>query len=535
MTDRDARPSPRELGARQLAGYRVLRSLARDEHVEVLLGHRRVAESPDDAGAAEAGAAVHTVAIKVSPGSESDWSAALRQCAALERARGDHVVDLLDLDADDESIRLIFERLPRGDLAALLRIRPRLDAGEAVTVLAPIATALLRMHGAGVAHGRLSARTVLFREDGSPTLIGFSRAELFEPGAPEVVLEQVDAVRRDRAEACALAVAVLGRVDGGRAHAARSLLADVEGCDDELVLPLLASRLFEVAAAVPVRFEADELAADTAPSRWRAIPVDVIGAESQVEPVGATSSGWAAALGRIVPDPLLQRVLDTVERSPAAPVAAAAAAAVTRRWGAWTPNRRRLTLAVVAAAATVGIVTAVVPAGAVATGATDAANTDAANTDAADTDAKPASAPGAPSPSPSAIVDEVEKGDPALRADDPVAAAAVLIATRDHCLSSLSLRCLDGVDETGSSALDDDQAALRAAQQGGELPDPLPDVTNGSQVVLIERLGDSALVRLGGAPSDPSLLVVRSVDGWRIRDVIVAAAMDGTPSDAGGG
>ena len=500
MTAPFAQPSPRELGAPELAGYRVLRSLARDDDAEVLLGHRSAPASPDSPDVA-----ARTVALKVFPASDIGWATAMRECAALERARGEHVVDLLDLDADHETIRLIFERLPRGDLAELLRVRARLDAGEAVTLLAPIAVTLLRLHAAGVAHGGLSARTVLFRDDGSPTLIGFSGAELFEVGAPEVVLEQVDAVRRDRAAARALAVIVLGRVAGGRARAARELHDDIDACDEELVLPTLAARLFEVAAAVPVRFAADSSddgrpESDAAVTGPRIVPVGTAIVES-----GAERAGIAAALARLVPEPVLQRVLDTMGRSPAAPVVTAAGDAVRSRWLSWSPGRRRMVLAAGAAVVTVGVVTAVVPSG--------TTNTASAQ-------------PGRSTPSASAPADTGAADDPVVTGDDPLAASGALVTARDRCLSSLSVICLDRVDEAGSSALDGDRAAIRAAQQGGELPDPLERAGTGAgraAPVLIERLGDSALVRLGDAAS-ASLLLVKGEAGWRIRDVVAAAA-----------
>ncbi|HEY4152417.1 MAG TPA: hypothetical protein VGM38_03780, partial [Pseudolysinimonas sp.] len=95
MTALDAPPSSRELGAPELAGYRVLRSLARDERAEVLLGHRVASGSGDDDTDAVTLTAVQTVALKVFPATEVGWNDALGECAALERARGDHVVDLL--------------------------------------------------------------------------------------------------------------------------------------------------------------------------------------------------------------------------------------------------------------------------------------------------------------------------------------------------------------------------------------------------------------------------------------------------------
>ena len=100
--------------------------------------------------------------------------------------------------------------------------------------------------------------------------------------------------------------------------------------------------------------------------------------------------------------------------------------------------------------------------------------------------------------------------------------------------------CLEGVDAAGSGALHDDRERIRAAQQGAELDDPLRDVFDRVAPELVERLGDSALVRLvevvgrggptvtgaptvsGGGHETASLLVVRSEVGWRIRDLIDA-------------
>ena len=491
MTVQDARLASRDLGPRELAGYRVLRSLARDEEAELLLGHRSVG--------VDAEAVVRTVAIKVSAWSERRADAVMRDCAALERARGDHVVDLLDVDSDDDSIRLVFERMSRGDLTELLRVRARLDAGEAVTLLAPIAATLLRMHAAGVAHGKLSASTLMFRDDGSPTLIGFSGAELFEPGVPEVVLEQVDAVRRDRDAARALAATVLARVTGPRAREARELQVEIESCDAEFVLPVMASRLFEVAAAVALRFSPDERELDAAPSAPRAVPVgEALVDEARVP----------GALARIVPDALVQRVIDAAERSALMPMVAPVARAARRRWNGWSPARRRVVLGVGAAALTVGVVTAVVP-----TGAAGSVRPSVAP-----------SATGSKTPGEDSAATAPGGGDPAIGADDPIAAAGALVTARQRCLDSLSPACLDRVDEGGSGALDDDQASIRAAQQGGELPDPLEGATGADPPVLIERLGDSALVRLGSAASGASVLLVKGDEGWRIRDVIAAAA-----------
>lgn len=526
VTARTAPHPPPELGAREVAGYRVLRSLARDEQAEVLLGHRIA-----DDGA-------RTVAIKTWPVSDENWSVALQSCAALDRSRGDHVVELWDLDSDDQAIRLIFERLPRGDLAELLRTRARLDAGEAVTLLAPIVTALLRLHRAGVAHGGVGPATVLFRDDGSPTLIGFSRAELFPPDAPEVVLEQVEAVRRDRVAARVVATSVLARVEGARAHAARALMADIGGCSDELVLPLLGSRLFELATALPVRFGADDEEPEIAPSQWRPIPVGdpVGGIAGEPDPGGIRqprSGRVVAALARVVPERVLARMEAAIGRSAAVAAIAKAVRAGLGRWRSWTPGRRRVAVAIAAAATTIGLVTAVVPAGTAAPAHPAAGLATAEPSDGAPSGSRTAAAGGPDADGPDAGTSGAgtpgagTSGADRSAADDPLVAASWLVTARDRCLGTLSARCLDEVDEPHSGALRDDQAAIAAAKRGGELPDAL--ASGESSAVLIERLGDSALVGLGEAESGVTLLLVRLDGAWRIRDVLHAGA---TPSDS---
>ncbi|MFW8745955.1 hypothetical protein, partial [Mesorhizobium japonicum] len=111
-----------------------------------------------------------------------------------------------------------------------------------------------------------------------------------------------------------------------------------------------------------------------------------------------------------------------------------------------------------------------------------------------------------------------------LRGDDPAAAATVLLRRREACRRELSVLCLDGVDQDGSAAADLDRAALRSAQDGGELVADLVPAATDASPRLGERLGDSALVTLTGGAS---MLLVREGDGWRIRDLL------GAPSSAG--
>ncbi|WP_394768151.1 hypothetical protein [Lacisediminihabitans sp.] len=79
------------------------------------------------------------------------------------------------------------------------------------------------------------------------------------------------------------------------------------------------------------------------------------------------------------------------------------------------------------------------------------------------------------------------------------------------------MRCLDSVDQAGSAAIEADENLIRTAQQDRRKPVPLA----ADHAELVQRLGDSAMVRIVGADGAPpaSLLLVRGSAGWRIRDI----------------
>lgn len=479
------------LAPRQLAGYRVLRALARDDDAEVLLGFRET-----DDGAADGGSDPVHVALKVMAATPEGWRALGAAMEALSRARGAHVVAAHDLDSSDGQLCLVLERLPRGSLAELLGRRSALDAGEVVTILAPLAGAIQRMHAAGVAHGALGARAVLFRDDGAPVLIAFGGASLFPPGSVEVVLERQPGVLADRRAIVELAGLLLTRVVGSRARAAAAILTEMTNCPPDAVVPLLTTRLFELAAAMPVRFTVDEAETETSTRR---VPVVDSPAETPPPATAAGMQRLGSALAKLVPEALVQRTIDVVDGSPLA----TAVAAVTSRWRSWTSGRRRVTLGLAAGSIALVTIVALVPSG---------------------SDSALAGAASSPRPTPSAPA--TLPGDPAgeantILSDDPVAAAAALRVARERCLRSLSLRCLDDVDQPGSSALHEDRMAITQARQGGELPSPLLAAA-ATAPSLVEHLGDVALVQFG-VPANPaagSFLLVRSEAGWRIRVVI---------------
>lgn len=429
-----------------VAGYRVLRSAATGSRTRLVVGF----------------AEGRTVVLKVARRGDER---AVVELEALDRARGEHVVALEDVDLGDDETVLVLERLGGGTLAELLDRRAGLDAGEAVTVLAPLALTLDRVHRAGVAHRALSVGAVVFRDDGTPVLTGFGAAELFPPEAPEVVLEGIDGVRADR-EACAdLARLVLGRVTGTGASAARRLADRLEGMPPAA----LAALLFDLAAPAAVRFEDD--AADSGITR----PV------AMADPVAAEEPRTVLppVLAGLIPEGLRERIEQPLARGRAL-------------WAGWSSTRRRLVLGGGAGVLVLVVALVALP------GGSDPSR----------------AAPPAASADPTPVATEPDLPE------DPVEAAILLLERREACLRDLSLLCLEEVDQPGSAALADDRALVRDLGTGGELPaGTIPD----GDPVLVERLGDSALLDLPTGSDPASILLMRTEEGWRIRDLLPAA------------
>lgn len=433
-----------------VAGYRVLRTAGHGERARLLLGF--------DEG--------HTVVLKVT---DVDDPAVPIEIEALSRAAGDHVVSLDDVASDARDSVLVLERLPGGTLTELLERRGALEAGEAVTILAPLVLTLDRIHAAGVAHGGLSPSAICFRDDGAPVLTGFGRAELFGPGSPEVVRETIAGVVADRDSLRSITALVLGRVAGERATAARRLAEQLP----DVAADALGSALFGLATATPVRFEAEHVE----PGTTR------VGEPQPTEgPEAKTSVRLPPWLLALLPDPLRERVTEVL-------------AAVHRVWSGWQPSRRRLVLGAGAAALTVFVAVALVP------GAP----------------AEPTSA--RPTSSSAPIADPTGSTLP----EDPVEAAVLLLEARERCLRDLSALCLDDVVQPGSAAHDDDVALIRAVQDGGEYP---VGVIAAGTPELVERLGDSVLLDLPAGSDPASILLLRTTNGWRIRGYLGDPALD---------
>src|SRR5674476_555293 len=115
-----------------------------------------------------------TLVLKVIPVSDvtEARAQAVQLMAVLDRIGNEHLVGQHGAIAlADGALVLVFDRVAGGSLAQLLGERGNLSPGETVTTLAPLFGALAALHAAGVVHGDLAPRSILFSADGRP-LIG---------------------------------------------------------------------------------------------------------------------------------------------------------------------------------------------------------------------------------------------------------------------------------------------------------------------------------------------------------------------------
>ena len=111
------------------------------------------------------------VAVKVVHAELDALEAASREAAVSARAASAHVVAVQAcVPLPDGRVAVVMPHLLGGAVDALVRARGHLSPGEVVTVLAPIASALGRLHDLGVVHGDVSPGNVLLDLDGRPVL-----------------------------------------------------------------------------------------------------------------------------------------------------------------------------------------------------------------------------------------------------------------------------------------------------------------------------------------------------------------------------
>lgn len=459
-------------------GYRLVRLIGEGDRAEVWLGH----------AGADGIAAVKILRDDLGPAGLD------AEIMALERARSRHVVDLLDVGTDARGRPcLILARLPGPSVAGLLGARARLEPGELVTIAAPVVATVAELQRRGVAHGALSARSVLLDEEGAPVIVGFGGARVVSAAADRplspAAIEEDPALRADRD-------AVLGFVAGVAASTGETgapLLGWLsENREAEGVLDALVDRLHGFAVARPVSSRDPAVVVPSV----RYVPV------STSPPPQQSTRG----IGRIL--------ADLVEEG-------AGGALMPRLRAALGRVRRRVWIVGAAGAVAMILAFAVIPAAS----PSDAAPVPTPKNAAPRAPVGTSTARARPAP-PQPIPEESADGTPAEGStphetaptpaeDDPVEAARHVLVERMHCLRLHSVACLDDVDQPGSAALTEDRAHIADTRS---IP-PVP-----RELALVERLGDTAIIGVGELTSKggypTSVLIVKTSVGWRLRDTI---------------
>jgi eukaryotic-like serine/threonine-protein kinase len=528
-----------------LVGYRFLRRIASGERADVYLATAESTDqsappvapafAPPPAGSAALDAtlappAPPLVVVRVYPAGASSEAIALEIEAMSTDADGTlpALYDVASLD--DGRCCLAVERIGGVALSRMLTERT-LSAGEAVTVLAPIAVAVSELAERGLVHLRLASSDVILDDAGRPRLVGLGALRRI-PGHGRsaertALIRSGHAALAELVEDVAAAVRPVGALDTavdlmrGRLDA-----RPFERCEAELERRLFAAAAPQPIAGVDVRVRAARL-----PARIGSPVEATTGEAPNDDGTDAADSrperrrGIRGLFGLAqLPDDLGARVATTLDTVPGAGTRARVVSALRAR-------RRALTVSgVVGGGALVLMLTLVPPATATvapeptqgeASQTTDAAST--SGPDGADGAANTAATGSGGGEADQATPTEEAPGPDALDAagaadDDPVAATRWLLERRAECFATLDLGCLDEVLQPASAIEAQDRAAMLAARDGAAGPDVGFDLET---LRVTSEMGDAVLVAVTRAApeSEPaSLLVVRGEAGWRLRE-----------------
>lgn len=509
-------PGGRELDASRLgdvAGHRIVRRLAVGTRATLLLAHasgRGDGEGPSPRVLKIFGASASAASIDV-------------ELAALSDVGIPHVVRLLDVASIDDGAApcFVLERLPGPSLSTYLGQTSSLSPGEAVTILAPLCSALHALHRAGVTHGGIHLRRIVFDHRGSPTLTGFGRGMLRQsptalhsaawPGAPVPTSDSPysteeawrEAVVADQRGLLDVVDEVLSRIDAERMPASFPLerlgRAITEGPSREF-LPELERALFGIAPAEVVSIAPTPTVALAAADRaakteydWSSSTPAAAPAQTENRLVAALRILGVSSAGLEFASSVIELRSRFLKRQ--RPPAATPSAEEHLDAGGTRIRRRRKPLLVAASCAVVAATALLLvlpspPDGARA-GAENTSTTRYSTTDpSSDVAAPPAPAPAEPLPT----------------KDDPVSALQTLARMNEGCAAAAEPEgCLATVfqeDFMDSRSTDEPFAIIEAGD-----------------AVLTGSWGGSALVaaRLNGQPA--SFLLLKGEAGWRIRDV----------------
>lgn len=510
-----------------LVGYRLVRRIASGERADVYLaaaelpepdataGSTAFAPSTDEAMAGvDPGAPVRPlVAMRVYPPQVASDSVALEIEAMSTDASGT-LPALYDVAAlDDGRCCLVVERLTGPSVSRLLAERT-LSAGEAVTILAPIAVAVGDLAARGLVHTRLAATDVLLDDVGRPRLVGLGALRRL-PGhvhAAEhtALLREGHVGLAQLLEDVAAAVRPTGLFDDaidlirGRLDA-----RPFRACEAELERRLFATATPEPIAGVDVRVRSTRL-----PARISApLPVPEVhdddGLEGKAHPAPRWAQGVRALLGLAqVPDDFGVRVAEAVDTVPGVGMRTRVGSVIRSR-------SRSLTVGGLVGGGTLVLMLTLVPPATANDGPdrtvvpeteTPSPATEHEPTESTDRDSRAAELDGA-------------TAAPGIAGDDAAAAARLLLEQRAECFATLDLDCLERLVQPGSAIEATDRAALIAARDGDA---PVAVEFDLSTVEVTAQMGDAVLVGFSRATPErepASLLLVRGEAGWRLREI----------------
>jgi hypothetical protein len=566
-----------------VAGYRVVRRLGAGTRSVVYLGHATDTGAHGQAAVAirvyEARSGLPEQPVQSEQPEQSEHAVrSLEQTvAALSTLTEKHpgtLPALLDLATlPDGRVALILERAGGGSLSELLRVRQRIEPGEAVTILAPLVAGLAALHQSGFAHATFGQASVLFLESGQPVLCGLSGLHRLPPfgggaaapdagptagraGDPRRPAAQphtrLDDVRDDYARLTGLLRSVFDHLDPGSAVARRAepVAAWFEQATATLpfepCLEQLERRLFQWAPACPVRLGPAAESQEPESQEHGGVPGRLElsgGAAPDRHPDDAHADLPGEPREEVRRGPAGRRRLHAAHL-PAAMAALAAAALdgnplaalgarIRQRAGERIRGKQKpiVAAACLAGAAVVLGLTLIPPSGSPEAG--DGRQGDGRQGDVRQDQVGRSAGPRAPATAqpdgqvpatPGSGIRVAAADRAAITGDDPVTAGPALLRVRAQCLAAASLICLDAADQAGSVALATDGYTVRMTQQGTPASaDVVWDLRTAS---LAERTGDSALVTLTPGPGDPerkpaSLLVVKGEAGWRLREIFV--------------
>ena len=488
-----------------VSGYRLIRKLGEGARAEVWLAHSVRRED-------------RAVAIKLYRAATT-LDSIDAEIEALVRAGSAHILALDDIaTARDDRPCLIMPRLSSLSLTRLLLDRGSISAGQLVTALAPLASAVSELHRVGVIHGGIESSTILIDRSGAPVLSAFARARIIGP-KPESGLRSLSAaeladeprVLADRRGLVALVGALARRVSDDAEIAATGQLIEWTGnaVGEDDFLDRLADNLFELAPAEPLSFDDAPTAAT-----WRGAPIGR-GLQRSVSLVDAVAVHGTSASKSTGVDAFRARWAERIDGCRRTSV-------LTRLRALVAPVRTPVWIAGAAGVAALVVAFTVIP-------GVGPRETELTPTPTGAGTPFPTLKPSSTSRPSIAGSTAADSGSPAaLTGDDPLAAAAVLLSQRASCISRKSISCLAGVDQSNSAALEADNHLVRQLKTGGGPSRPLPAIDT---LALVQRLGDSAIIGLGapttGALYPTSVLVVKTDAGWRLRDLTTPASIDG--------